>query len=269
MRILVVEDDLANRELLVELLQSRGHSAIAASDGHEALAALQKENFEIVFMDQEMPVMGGIETTQAIHRNIQQRRPIIVGMSGNVAEVDERRCLEAGMDAFLGKPIGLAEIKSVLAFFGHRLRSAPPEDSAPPPQDFSSEDLAAHLDRATGGNQAILRTLVKNFLLDAPAKLSALRRAFEKKDAESVASTAHSFKGSLAIFGAEKAVAAAHNLQEMGRRGDLSGAEDDIRFLENEFENLRAALNALTAAERPQRKQNSPRREGPRPGRKR
>jgi CheY-like chemotaxis protein len=262
MRILVAEDDVANRELLVELLRSRGHSVAGACDGHEALAALEKETFEIVFMDQEMPVMGGIDATRAIHRMIfpGRQRPIIVGMSGNVSEVDERRCLEAGMDAFLGKPISISEITGMLEFFKQPQQKAMAEQAASPPAILPSDDLAAHLDRATGGDQKILKSLVKNFLADAPVKLSALRRALAQKDAAALASAAHSFKGSLSIFGAHKAVANAHNLQELGRHGDLNGAENAIAVLEDEFKRLREELFALDATAKATRKQSAPRR---------
>jgi two-component system, sensor histidine kinase and response regulator len=262
MRILVAEDDVANRELLVELLRSRGHFVAGVCDGREALAALEKENFEIVFMDQEMPVMGGIDAARAIHRmNFPGgQRPIIVGMSGNVAEADERHCLEAGMDTFLGKPISISEITGMLEFFKQPRQKAMAEQTASLPAILPSDDLAASLQRATGGDQKILRSLVKNFLADAPGKLTALRRALAEKDPAALASTAHSFKGLLGIFGAHKAAANAHNLQELGRRGDLNGAANAIAVLEDEFKRLREELLALDITAKAPRKRSEPRR---------
>ncbi len=249
MRILVADDNPDSRELMLEVLASRGHSAAAARDGREALAALAKEHFELVFMDEEMPAMGGIETTRAIHEmSAPGRRPIIIGMSGNVAAIDERRCLEAGMDAFLGKPVGVAEITSVLEFFRHRLKPVDAQEPQGPRQSSESENLSGHLQQMSGGDAKILKTLVGNFLADAPKKLSALRNAYAQKDSSALASAAHAAKGSLATIGAKKAAELAGDLQRQARTGNLQGAEVLISGLESEFTCVDRALRALPIA---------------------
>src|ERR1700683_1548010 len=107
MHILVADDDTGSRELLTEPLRQSGHSVTAVVDGREALAAMTKDTFEIVLMDEEMPGMGGLEATRAILQGTApgQKRPIIVGISGNSTREDEQRCLAAGMDAFFAKPV--------------------------------------------------------------------------------------------------------------------------------------------------------------------
>jgi CheY-like chemotaxis protein/HPt (histidine-containing phosphotransfer) domain-containing protein len=253
MHILVADDDTGSRELLTELLRHSGHSVTAVVDGREALAALTKDTFEIVLMDEEMPGMNGLEATRAILQGTApgQKRPIIVGISGNSTHEDEQRCLAAGMDAFFAKPIRAAELFSLLAALARRQESSASEQADSATADSPPENLADTLRRATGGNEKIARSLVKTFLADTPKKLSLLRRAVSEKDAEILATVAHSLKGSLALIGAQKAAGTARNLQAMGRLGNLSGAAAEFRVLESEFKELGRELLALHAKPKP------------------
>ncbi|HXO45205.1 MAG TPA: response regulator [Candidatus Cybelea sp.] len=249
MHILVADDDAGNRELLTELLRHGGHSVTAVPGGRESLAAIAKDTFEIVLMDEEMPGMSGLEATRAILQTIApgQKRPIIVGISGNSTDEDEQRCLAAGMDAFLAKPVRAAELFSLLAALARRQAAPSSEQVNSAAPDLPPDNLAETLRRATGGNETIARLVVKTFLSDTPKKLASLRRAASTKDAETLATVAHSLKGSLALIGAQKAAGTARNLQAMGRLGNLSGAAAEFRVLEGEFEELRLKLLALHA----------------------
>jgi CheY-like chemotaxis protein/HPt (histidine-containing phosphotransfer) domain-containing protein len=253
MRILVAEDSPESRELLTDLLRNGGHTVVGVCNGREALEALEKDRFEVVFMDEQMPVMNGIEATHAIRERTLShgKRPIIIGMSGNTAESDERRCLEAGMDAFLPKPIGMPELLGLLAVLARRPPQTAPGQAATSEHDRTPRDLAAHLHRATGGNEKVLQSLIKNFLADAPKKILVLRGALTRKDAQGVASAAHALKGSLGLFGAHRAVAAARNLQKIGDSGKIDGAETEFRGLEEELLRLRGELLALPQAPKP------------------
>jgi CheY-like chemotaxis protein/HPt (histidine-containing phosphotransfer) domain-containing protein len=258
MRILVADDDASNRELLTELLHSGGHSVTTVRDGHEVLAALAREQFEVVLMDEEMPRMSGLEAARAIIEASKkgERRPIIVGISGNSTKEDEARCLAAGMDAFFPKPVRAAELLSVLAILARRVPSGtPPVD--PAPGELTVESLTAHLDRATGGSSKIARTLVKTFLEDAPKKMAVIRRAVEEKDSGALAAAAHALKGSLSLVGANKAAGTARNLQAMGRLGTLDGAATELTVLESEFEELRRQLSSLPGGSAPPNRSGS------------
>jgi len=250
MRILVADDDASNRELLSELLRNSGHSVASASDGREVLAAVAKTPFDVVLMDEEMPRMSGLDATRAILDAAKpgEKRPIIVGISGNATEEDERQCLAVGMDAFLAKPIRAAELFSILATLARRSApSAPPARPAAPEEDPSVESLRAHLDRTTGGNAKLTQSLLKTFLEDAPKKLAVIRRAVAESDAGALAASAHAFKGSLSLVGAPKAAGTARNLQAMGRLGNLNSAAPELAVLESEFDQLRDELLALQA----------------------
>jgi CheY-like chemotaxis protein len=271
MHILVADDDTGSRELLTELLRHSGHSVTAVVDGREALAALTKDTFEIVLMDEEMPGMNGLEATRAILQGTApgQKRPIIVGISGNSTHEDEQRCLAAGMDAFFAKPIRAAELFSLLAALARRQESSASEQADSATADSPPENLADTLRRATGGNEKIARSLVKTFLADTPKKLSLLRRAVSEKDAENLATVAHSLKGSLALIGAQKAAGTARNLQAMGRLGNLSGAAAEFRVLESEFKELGRELLALHAKPKPASKRAPARSSKTKPKRRR
>jgi signal transduction histidine kinase/CheY-like chemotaxis protein/HPt (histidine-containing phosphotransfer) domain-containing protein len=257
LRVLVTEDTEINRQLIGELLTKRGHSVSAVSDGVEAIAAFERNPFDVILMDQEMPNMNGLDATRAIRKleTSTARHVRIVGLTGNATSEDERRCLNAGMDAFLSKPVRMEKLYEVVESKLQpsdqldRLQPAPiPTDPGTNKEAVAEdESVAAHLHRATGGNKKLQRTLVKSFLQDAPKTLSLIRRAIAKKDAHKLASAAHALKGSISIFGAAKAVSIARELEAMGRSGHLFHAGRQFRALESEFDRITPELQAVAA----------------------
>ena len=206
-------------------------------------------------MDEEMPRMNGLEATRAIRKTeaANGRHVRIIGLTGNASYEDERRCLDAGMDAFISKPVRMEKLYAAVESIGEAARQPIDVQSA---QDSSApahatragtdgETAAAHLHRATGGNEKLQRSLIKTFLQDAPKTILLIQRAIDKKDATKLAASAHALKGSIAIFGAAKAVAITAKLQAMGRSGDLLGADSEFRALESEFARLKPELLAM------------------------
>jgi len=267
--VLVTEDTEINRELIGELLTKRGHSVSAVSDGLEALAAFERNQFDVILMDQEMPNMNGLDATRAIRKleTSAGQHVRIIGLTGNATSEDERRCLNAGMDAFLSKPVRMEKlyeaVESKLQTSSEFDRSEPPSiplDPATTKEGIAhNESVAAHLDRATGGNKKLQRTLVKSFLQDAPKTLSLIRRAIAKKDAQKLAGAAHALKGSISIFGAAKAVSIARELEAMGRSGHLFDAGPQFRALESEFQRIKPELQAISSvpSDRPKPKRKA------------
>jgi signal transduction histidine kinase/CheY-like chemotaxis protein/HPt (histidine-containing phosphotransfer) domain-containing protein len=264
LRILVTEDTELNRELVSELLTKRGHSVITAADGIEALAALERDSFDVVLMDEEMPRMNGLDTTRAIRKmeTSTGRHLRIVGFTGNATDEDARRCLNAGMDAFLAKPVQMDKLYQAVESQTEALQQARPMESVPDSpvptsnlQPIAEDDgVAAHLHRATGGNKKLQRSLIKTFLADAPKTLSRIRRAIAKKDAQKLAGAAHALKGSIAIFGAAKAVSMARGLEAMGRSGHLFNAGPQFRALESEFARIQPELLGIFPSPKPKSK---------------
>lgn len=255
LRVLVAEDENANRELVIEFLNKRGHSAVGATDGHEALTLVKTQEFDIVLMDQEMPRMNGLEATRSIRQMeaSSRKRPFIIGMTGNTLEDDQKRCLDAGMDGFLAKPFGMRQLVEAVEFAGHARAETPSAPASPAEPEPPFIDAVTELRRKTGGNEKLLQSLVRAFLADAPAKLSSVRRAIEWKNAQDLAMAAHAMKGLLGIFGVPQAVAACRNLEAMGRAGDLQTAASECQALEQQCNLLEQELMALGPKARPRR----------------
>jgi signal transduction histidine kinase/CheY-like chemotaxis protein len=257
MRILIAEDNEANRELMSELLKTRGHSVSEVGDGRQALAALKRESFDVLLMDEEMPHMSGIEAARAIRNSEASsssgKHLYIIGITGNATDDDEKRLLDAGMDAFLPKPVRMETLFRAVESRGNAA-AAVSDETVVPASAAPAEDAVAHLHRTTGGNEALMRSLAKTFLADAPAKFSALRRAITKKDADALAKTAHALKGALGIFGVPQAVALARTLESTGRAGSTDGAAQTFASLEAEFATLGHQLQALQPKPKPKSK---------------
>jgi CheY-like chemotaxis protein len=117
MRVLVAEDNPVNRELLVMILQKRGHAVTIASTGHEAVAACQREHFDGILMDLQLPEMDGLEATRQI---LAREQVPVIGLTASVTEEDRERCLEAGMRAYLAKPVHPPELLRLIEEMGHR-----------------------------------------------------------------------------------------------------------------------------------------------------
>jgi len=119
LRILVAEDNLINQKLIIRVLENMGYSGEIANNGLEVLEKVKKNNYDIIFMDIQMPEMDGIEATRYINENIEQKnRPYVIAMTANVMQEDRDRCMEAGMIDFIGKPFKLEEIKEVILKYG-------------------------------------------------------------------------------------------------------------------------------------------------------
>src|SRR3984957_1726327 len=273
LRILVADDAEINRELMVELLEKRGHIAIGVADGRAAVAELEKHDFDVLLIDEEMPHMTGLEATQAIRQREAgtSRHQIIIGFSGHVTEEDEARFRAAGMDALLPKPVHMQQLYAVVESAATSVKKSPAPvgpaakpvstpasasagSSQPPPVAAGaaiSGNAIEHLNRSTGGNQKLMRSLVEILFADAPKALGRIGRAIAQNDAAEVAAAAHLLKGSLAIFGASASVESARSLEAMGRAANLREAPLEFRTLETEFACLRAELAPLAKNAKP------------------
>lgn len=279
LHILIADDAQLNRDLLIELLHKRGHSAEGVGDGRAALSALERHNFDVVLMDEEMPHMTGLQATSAIRQReaASGKHQIIIGLSGHATEEDEIRFREAGMDAYIAKPVHMEKLYEVVesqakneqksASEGAASRPAQsvpvapqfasPEKTAVADWAADSDNVVAHLRRTTGGNEKLTRSLAKTFLADAPRTLALIRAAVAKKDAAKLARAAHLLKGSIAIFGAAKAVAAARNLEALGRASNLADTTSALCSLESELAVLRQELHRIQSPPKSKAKRKS------------
>jgi len=244
LRILVAEDNRVNQELVLELLRQRGHTAVVAADGAKALKVLEGERFDAVLMDVQMPNLSGLEATRAIRRSEKStgRHLPIVAMTAHAMKGDRERCLEAGMDGYVAKPIQAAELFA--AFEG--LASPSGSSSA---SNHRKATAAGRLDPEAllarfRGDAGLLHRLADVFREDCPHLLAQIQRALRAGNAEAVARAAHAFKGAAANFGVGDVVGAAKRVEAAGREGNLSQGKAAYADLEKM---LPAFLGALAA----------------------
>jgi two-component system, sensor histidine kinase and response regulator len=251
LHILVAEDNPVNQKLAVALLEKEGHRVTLVGDGVEAVAALGRQEFNLVLMDVQMPEMDGLEATRRIRQREQGtgRHVPVIAMTAYAMKGDRELCLEAGMDAYVSKPVRARELFAAIEALVSPARSAPTPPApavppAPPAPDAARLDWKAALEHL-GGDRRLLRTLIQAFLAEYPRWRADIRQAIERGQAGDLKRAAHNIKGSMGHFGARRAFEAAQKLEMVGRSGILAGADEARAHLEAELEYLQPALTAF------------------------
>jgi two-component system, sensor histidine kinase and response regulator len=250
LRVLLADDNPVNQKLAVNLLKRRGHSVVVAGTGREALDALDRQPFDLVLMDVQMPEMDGFEATAAIRRREQGTggHLPVVALTAHAMKGDRERCLAAGMDAYISKPVRADELFAVIGDLAPGCAPQPEPTAAAP----SGSDQILDLDEAAGhlgGDRELLRDLAATFLDQAPRWMGAIRAALSDRDAGRLAAAAHPLKGSLGTFAAKPAFAAAQRLESLGRAGTLEGGPEALECLEREMARLTPALAEFARGE--------------------
>ncbi len=246
LHILLAEDNLVNQKLAVRLLEKMGHTVRVANTGREVLQALAQEKFDVLFMDIQMPEMGGVETTEAIRaqEKVTGGHLPIIAITAYAMAGDRERYLAAGMDDHVSRPIQIQELKAVL----ERILTSGKSREILRPHVCTEEDI---FDRATAlarveGDEELLQELAKLFLEDSSQLMAVLREALDMGDAGRVKEVAHTLKGALGNFAAQRAVAAARQVEQWGQEGHLDQAQEAYIALEQELALLTSRLLSLT-----------------------
>jgi PAS domain S-box-containing protein len=245
LRVLVTEDNPINQVLVRDLLEKEGHTVLVANTGKEALAVLDQHPVDVVLMDVQMPEMSGFEVTARIREQetlVGGRLPIIA-VTAHAMKGDRQRCLEAGMDDYLAKPLKAQELFAALERV-LRVRAVTDRSEVGPAEEEGSIDEAEVLARV-GGNRTLLGKMARLFLDIYPRWLTELHAAVIEANASKVGDLAHTLKGSVSHFGARAAVNAALALQNLGRSSNLAGADVAYTALAEALEQLRPALLQL------------------------
>jgi two-component system sensor histidine kinase/response regulator len=239
-RVLIVEDNIVNQRLALRLLEKKGYDAAVADNGLRALDLLAEQQFDLVLMDVQMPEMNGFEATAAIRQQEETtgRHIPIIAMTAHAIKGDEDRCLAAGMDGYVSKPIRSEELFRLIA------KLAPPPESARVEDDNNVVDRLAMLAQVDGDPE-LLSELVTLFLGTYPVLLDDLREGIRDQASSRIREAAHSLRGAVSNFKVTTAVDLAQSLELMGRNGDLRGAEDKFTRLEAEMRRIVVALAAL------------------------
>jgi PAS domain S-box-containing protein len=240
-RLLVVDDNPVNQRVALRMLQKMGHRVDVANNGLEALQAISVADYDAVLMDCQMPEMDGFEATAELRRRegTQRHTPVIAVTAGAMMG-DEEKCLAAGMDAYVSKPVK-AETLGAMVERWTKGKQAPRADDPPGQVDTNLLDqglLAGLLE--LGADE--FESLTELFLADGADRLSGLREAVVAGDAARIEKLAHSLKGSSATFGASSLAERCRELQELAYSRDLTGAAILVDSIAGEFARASAAL---------------------------
>ena len=285
LHVLVAEDNAVNQRVIVRLLEKMGHIPIVTVNGQEAVEAYESRPFDVALMDVQMPVMDGLAATKAIReseaRHPGRRRLRIMALTAYAMRGDRERCLAAGMDDYLTKPVKPEELSAAL----NRLlddggatansgttpgqssgASAPSANALPDPSaSVQSEDAPGRREGApaapggaapeagfdltaalhyVGGDRALLDELLGIFVEDAPVRMDAIRKAIAGGEATELTREAHTLKGALKVIGATTAAGLAQGLEVLARDGNISEADKLSTALEREMDRLMQSLLA-------------------------
>jgi CheY-like chemotaxis protein/HPt (histidine-containing phosphotransfer) domain-containing protein len=244
LRVLLAEDNPVNQELAVQLLTRRGHNVVVAENGQQAIESLERHTFDLVLMDVQMPEMGGYEATQAIRekeKSTGAHIPILA-MTAHAMQGDRERCLSAGMDGYIAKPIEpKAFLETIEAAAAPATTIVESGDGAKAGAAFNETDLLARF----SGNRRLLRTLVKTFRNDCPRMMAQIRSALGSRDSKALAEAAHGLKGSVGNFGSSAALETARKMETAAREGRVEGAWEIYATLEDDIAHLLPALYVI------------------------
>ena len=241
-RVLVAEDNTVNQTLAARLLEKLGYRAVVVGNGLEAVAAAEQSPFDLVLMDVQMPDMDGLAATARIREGETRRggaRVPIVALTAHAMRGDRERCLAAGMDDYLSKPVKQTDLARVL----DRLfvRAAGAEIVAEQTTRRPAADLASAL-QALDGDEELLRELLTVFTSEWPERLGVVRRAAARRNGTELVPAAHALKGALRVVGATAGAALAERLEMLGRESRLHDAAEVLAALEREAEGLLADI---------------------------
>jgi two-component system, sensor histidine kinase and response regulator len=244
--ILVAEDNVVNQKLATRLLEKRGHKVVVVGNGREALAALTHKSYDLVLMDVQMPELDGISATTMLREKekLTGTHQVVIAMTALAMKSDRERCLAAGMDGYLSKPIRRQELDEVLdsriAQQSSSSRMEAPVSSRGQPA-VNVDELLERLD----GDRAFLAELTDVFRADYPGQISAIHEAILRDDALGVKQASHALKGALSNLAASQAREMAANLESLGASGDLSSAKIALEDLEKELTRTIESLDEL------------------------
>ena len=260
LRILLAEDNPVNQRVALGLLKQIGHTAATVTDnGRQAVEALEKGDYDVVLMDIQMPEMDGLEATREIRRRWPDgpRRPYIIAMTANAMTGDREKCLEAGMDDYISKPVKANRLKTALEQCCE-LRAAVAAVAAHPMDinGVSNSVDAAVLNRdslealkslQSEGDDGFLKEMIELFLADTPSRFADMDAALAQGQQQDFVRAVHSIKGASANFGADTLHHLCAEVEQMGRAGQMNECEPQIKELHDEFERVRSALLAEVA----------------------
>ncbi len=252
-RVLVAEDNFVNQQVALELLQSIGCVVTMAGDGIDAVQFVREANYDVIFMDCQMPRMDGYAATAEIRRiEGSLRHTPIIAMTAHAMRGDRERCLAAGMDDYVSKPIDPDTVIRVLRRWLPDLKGEAPEPKMPVRPGVETPEEAPVLDMKqamfiTGGKMAMFQRIAKVFLQHMPNRIHELEQAIANKDGSEVYRVSHSIQGASASVGGRKLRELAYRLEQKGQNKNLEDGEHWLAQIKEAYGALKTALEELEA----------------------
>jgi len=248
MRILLAEDNEVNRRLAMRLLEKRGCTIVVAVNGVEALAAVEREKIDLVLMDVQMPEMDGLEAMRAIREKekVSGKHLPIISVTAHVMKGDREKCIEAGADDYVPKPLQPGELFAAI----ERVRSGSRQnEETRAAEPAATDDLnPTELLERVQGDRELLAEIVQLFDDGLPAILRGLHESIARNDTAEFARAGHTLKGSVGNFGRQAAYRAVEQMEGFAKENDMAQAAATLRIVESELERLQAALEPFRAA---------------------
>lgn len=256
LKILLAEDNVVNQKVAVNMLKRIGYRADVVANGFEVLDALARQNYDVILMDVQMPDMDGITATQQVKKDFLEKVcPRIIAMTASSMQGDKEKCLAAGMDDYISKPVDIKELHLALK----KCYSLETNDLAqvPKTQEPKKPEIDLHLPSINQKSLDSLRELqalqdedepslivelIDLFLEDTPKKLSLLKQAVLEKNASSLERSAHALKSSTANLGASKMMVFCQDLEKLGKENTTKGSYGILEKLEEEFQKVSELL---------------------------
>lgn len=270
-RILLAEDNLVNQKVTLGILNKLGCQTDVVDNGQKAVQALEMATYDLVLMDVQMPELDGFQATRFIRdtsSNVRDHEVPIIAMTAHAMKGDREKCLEAGMDDYVSKPVSPGELAETIREWlsAKRSRTTEAVDAEPVGAVNNTEDVfVEHASTATcepddanglfdtrvlleryDGNIKFVRELIELFLSTHCTTLSDIRQAIDRRDGSTLEQTSHKLKSSLGDLCAKAAMEAAARLERIGRSGDMAEAENAMTVLANEILRFKSALMTLT-----------------------
>ena len=252
LRVLLVDDNEINLKVAMRILQQLGYQPELATNGREALEAIEDKPVDLVFMDVMMPEIDGLEATRLIrkrqmtgeHKNFQSRI-LIVAMTAHAMQGDREKCIAAGMDDYLSKPIRPKDVRDMIEKWGGKIPigSLAPTAAVPPPAEEAPVDMARMRD-LTDGNLDNLRELVQMYFEQTQKQFVQMREAIRDGKADALRRVAHSCAGASATLGMTQLVPRLRELEKLAAAGTVTGAEPIYEKTAGELARVREFLLA-------------------------
>jgi len=244
LHILLAEDSLVNQKLAVSLLEKHGHQVTVVPNGKEAVAQLETRRFDVVLMDIQMPEMDGLEATALVRAREKRAggRVPIVAMTAHVMKGDRERCLEAGMDGYVPKPVNSQTLLSAIA----SVTGTSPAERARFDDRGGNDDLEPvdwnRARQVVQGDERLLKEIAETFIGELPGMMHAIRRSCKNGNHNELKRAAHTLKGALGHWGARQAVSVADRLEDMASGNETRRLGETVSELEQEIARVKPVL---------------------------